>query len=230
MNKIKLILVGEGAVGKTSIISQYMENKFSEEYVMTVGNDKIIKELEIENEKINLEIWDTPGQKEYNAVNKIFMKNAKIAIIVYSIIDKNSFNHLNDWIENVKKVNKNNEVIIGIAANKSDLFEEQLVSKEEGENFAKEKNLSFFETSAKDHGSIDKVFVTLTKLYLEKNKKKNNPTSSLQVENAKNIDNENKNNKKNDTLESNNETRKKDEVDFTDFRKNDDSSSKCSII
>ncbi len=172
-NKVKLIVVGEGAVGKTSIISQFIEQKFSEEYFWTIGRDKILKELEIEKKKIQLEIWDTPGQERFSQVNKIFMKNTKIALIVYSIIDKKSFENLDKWINIVKEVNKNEEVIFGIAANKSDMFENQVVSKEEGEGYVKDKNILFFETSAKDYKSIEKVFIELTKAYLKKIEEKN---------------------------------------------------------
>ncbi len=234
MNKIKLILVGEGAVGKTSIISQFKDKQFKEEYLMTVGNDKVIKELVIENEKITLEIWDTPGQNEYNAVNKIFMKNSKISIIVYSIIDKNSFKKLDIWLENVKKVNKNHEMIIGIAANKCDLFEKAQISKEEGENYAKDKDILFFETSAKDYKSIEKLFITLTKLYLEKNKKKKNSTSIQQMDDKKSIElmnNEKINHIKKDDLKSNEEKKNENEAIISEISLNeDDSSSKCSII
>ena len=234
MNKIKLILVGEGAVGKTSIISQFKDKQFKEEYLMTVGNDKVIKELVIENEKIILEIWDTPGQNEYNAVNKIFMKNSKISIIVYSIIDTNSFKKLDIWLENVKKVNKNHEMIIGIAANKSDLFEKAQISKEEGENYAKDKDILFFETSAKDYKSIEKLFITLTKLYLEKNKKKKNSTSIQQMDDKKSIElmnNEKINHKKKEDLKSNEEKKNENEAIISEISLNeDDSSSKCSII
>ena len=182
MNRIKLIFVGEGKVGKTSLISQYTEKKFDEEYTMTVGNDKVYKELEINNKKISLEIWDTPGQKEFNAVSKIFMKNAKIAIIVYSIIDKKSFENLNKWLNMLKEINKNDDLVIGIVANKSDLFENQIVSKEEGEKFAKDNNVLFFETSAKDYNSINKVFLELCKSYL-KNFGKNIPSTTQQINN-----------------------------------------------
>ena len=182
MNKIKLIFVGEGAVGKTSLIAQYVDNKFVEEYVMTVGRDKAIKELDINGKKINIEIWDTPGQEKFNQVNKIFMKNTKIAIIVYSIIDKKSFENLNKWLNMVKEINKNDDLVIGIVANKSDLFENQIVSKEEGEKFAKDNNVLFFETSAKDYNSINKVFLELCKSYL-KNFGKNIPSTTQQINN-----------------------------------------------
>ena len=234
MNKIKLILVGEGAVGKTSIIAQFKDKQFKEEYLMTVGNDKVIKELVIENEKITLEIWDTPGQNEYNAVNKIFMKNSKISIIVYSIIDTNSFKKLDIWLENVKKVNKNHEMIIGIAANKSDLFEKAQISKEEGENYAKDKDILFFETSAKDYKSIEKLFISLTKFYLEKNKKKKNSTSIQQMNDKNSIElmnNEKINHKKKEDLKSNEEKKNENEAIISEISLNeDDSSSKCSII
>ncbi len=88
MDIIKLIVVGETHVGKTSIISQYINNTFSEEYMMTMNSDKSIKEIELFNKtKINIEIWDTIGQTGYRAVNKIFMKNTKIALLVYDITE-----------------------------------------------------------------------------------------------------------------------------------------------
>ena len=84
MDTIKLIAVGEKHVGKTSIIMQYINNVFSKVYIMIVITDKSIKEIELENKtKIKIEIWDTISQEHFSAVNKIFMKNAKIALLVY---------------------------------------------------------------------------------------------------------------------------------------------------
>ena len=216
MSKVKLIFVGEGGVGKTCLISQYMENKFNEEHAMTVGRDKSLKEIEINGKTINLEIWDTPGQEKFNSASKMFMKNTKIALIVYSIIDKNSFKKLDKWIDMVNETNKNENVTIGIVANKSDLFEKQEVSKEEGEQYAKDKNLLFFETSAKDYASINNVFIEICKAYLEKNA---NSSSSQQ----NNKDDKQNNNKSSvEPLEN--------DVNLNDLDKKPDCSSKCSII
>jgi small GTP-binding protein len=216
MSKVKLIFVGEGGVGKTCLISQYMENKFNEEHAMTVGRDKSLKEIEINGKTINLEIWDTPGQEKFNSASKMFMKNTKIALIVYSIIDKNSFKKLDKWIDMVNETNKNENVTIGIVANKSDLFEKQEVSKEEGEQYAKDKNLFFFETSAKDYASINNVFIEICKAYLEKNA---NSSSSQQ----NNKDDKQNNNKSSvEPLEN--------DVNLNDIDKKPDCSSKCSII
>ena len=219
--KIKLIFVGEGAVGKTSLISQFIDQKFNEEYLATIGRDKSIKDIVIDNKNIKLEIWDTPGQEKYNHVNKIFMKNSKIALIVYSITDQQSFEKLNKWINVVKEVNKNEEIIFGIAANKSDLFENQVISKEEGEKFAKDNGILFFETSAKDYKSIEKVFTELTKTYLKmiEEKHKNNHQS-------KNNPNLNNNNTKIESFEN-------DYVSLNEIESKDngnDCSSKCFII
>ena len=216
MSKVKLIFVGEGGVGKTCLISQYMENKFNEEHAMSVGRDKSLKEIEINGKTINLEIWDTPGQEKFNSASKMFMKNTKIALIVYSIIDKNSFKKLDKWIDMVNETNKNENVTIGIVANKSDLFEKQEVSKEEGEQYAKDKNLLFFETSAKDYASINNVFIEICKAYLEKNA---NSSSSQQ----NNKDDKQNNNKSSvEPLEN--------DVNLNDLDKKPDCSSKCSII
>ncbi len=169
--KLKLIFVGHGRVGKTSLINQYINKTFTEGYVITVGGDKTLKKLNIRGTELNIEVCDTAGQKEYRAVNKIFMKNSDIALIVYDITNRDSFTEVADWIEGVKDINKNKKVIFGIAANKSDLYEQRVVKKNEGEELAKNNNALFFETSAKDYDSVENVFLTLSEEYL-KNKEK----------------------------------------------------------
>ena len=168
MDRIKLILVGDKSVGKTSIINQFIEKQFINEYIPTIGSDKIKKEIEIEGKKLNLEIWDTVGQEQYSAVNKIFIKNAQIALIVYDITNRKSFENLNNWYNLIFEINKDSNVIVGVTANKTDLYENQVVDSEEGKNFADEKKISFFETSAKDYESIENVFIQLSKIYINK--------------------------------------------------------------
>ena len=172
MDRIKLILVGDKSVGKTSIINQFIEKQFINEYIPTIGSDKIMKEIEIKGEKLNLEIWDTVGQEQYRTVNKIFIKNAQIALIVYDITNRKSFENLNNWYNLIFEINKNSNVIVGVTANKTDLYENQVVDSEEGKNFADEKKMKFFETSAKDYESIEKVFIEICEDYSSKKKEK----------------------------------------------------------
>ena len=162
------LIIGDKKVGKSCIINQFSEKQFSNEYIPTIGSDKIKKEIEIEGKKLNLEIWDTVGQEEYRAVNKIFIKNVQIAFIVYDITNRKSFENLNNWYNLIFEINKNSNVIVGVTANKTDLYENQVVDSEEGKNFADEKKISFFETSAKDYESIENVFIQLSKIYINK--------------------------------------------------------------
>ena len=172
--RLKVIFVGSGQVGKTSLITQYLNKTFTEGYLMTVGVDKSIKNIKIEGKDVILEINDTAGQEDYRQVNKIFMKNTKIAIFVYDITNRASFEEIPKWIETVNQSNPNNNIIFGLAANKSDLYENQEIKKKEGCDFAKNHNLLFFETSAKDYDSIENVFMALTKEYLTKNNNNTN--------------------------------------------------------
>ena len=167
-DKIKIILVGESTVGKTCIINQYVNQSFQEEYTTTIGGDRLQKEIEINNKKLNLEIWDTAGQEQYRAINKIFMKNTKIAILVYSIVKKETFEQLDYWYESVKNNNSNN-VLFVVVGNKNDLYEQREVEEEEGKKWAEDNNCLFFESSAKDYESIENIFNGVCEKYLISN-------------------------------------------------------------
>jgi small GTP-binding protein len=203
MKKVKLIVLGESGVGKTSIMEQYFEKKYNEEYKLRSGMDKGIKYFSIKGKKFHIEFWDTQGQEIFRAVNKLYMKNAQIALIVYSIIDKNSFEQLNFWINLVKEVNKDKKIIFGIAANKSDLFESQIVSFEEGKKFADENDCLFFETSAKDHKSIENLFQKLAEKYAECNLNEKVEIKSLETTDNNNQISGNENDKNNEMFQQN---------------------------
>ena len=179
MKKIKLILVGSEAVGKTSLMNQYIDKTFTESYLMTMGSDKTLKKINIDGKVVSLEIFDTVGQPDYRAVNKIFMKNTDIALIIYDITNRKSFEELTNWIYSVNQSNNNKNVIFGIAANKSDLYEQKVIDKKEGEEFAKNNNALFFETSAKDYDSVENVFLTLSEEYIKNQEKEKKPFENI---------------------------------------------------
>ena len=134
----KVVLIGEMGVGKTCIIEQFISNDFNQDQDSTITAQFCKKDFEFPGgEKITLDIWDTAGQEKFRALTRIFYKNAKAVIIVYSITNKQTFDEAkNYWYEQVKQ-NCHSDVIIAIAANKCDLYEERQVSDEEGEQFAK---------------------------------------------------------------------------------------------
>ena len=166
MRRIKIILVGESLVGKTSLIKQYIQKEFIEDNVITTSADKITKTIETKNNtKYILEIWDTAGNKEYKATNKIFMRNSQIAILVYDITKKESFDELENSYNQILNSNKNNNIVFAVAGNKSDLYEEQIIFPEEGIQFANKINAIFKETSAKDYESVNELFEDVIEKY-----------------------------------------------------------------
>ena len=220
-NKIKLILVGESTVGKTSIITQYLQGTVSDEFKMTSSQDKSIKNIQLNNgKKIILEIWDTIGQEKLRATNKIFMKNSKIVLLVYDITNEVSFKNLNIFYNEIIENIGRNDIVIAVVANKSDLYENQNVSKEKGEEYANQIGALFFETSALDHANIEKLFIEIVDHYDQntnpniddplrnsiKLKDKNNVNNNNQDENS---NDDNNNPKQNDKVESIKENKRK---------------------
>ena len=155
----KVVLIGEMGVGKTCIIEQFISNDFNQDQDSTITAQFCKKDFEFPGgEKITLDIWDTAGQEKFRALTRIFYKNAKAVIIVYSITNKQTFDEAkNYWYEQVKQ-NCHSDVIIAIAANKCDLYEERQVSDEEGEQFAKNVGAFFASTSAKNDSGITNLF------------------------------------------------------------------------
>ena len=178
MNRIKIILAGESLVGKTSLIKQYTQKEFLEDNVITTSADKTTKTIETKNNtKYTLEIWDTAGNKAYKATNKIFMRNTQIAILVYDITKKESFDELENSYNQILNSNNNNNIVFAVAGNKSDLYEEQIIFPEEGIQFANKINAIFKETSAKDYESVNELFEDVIEKYdlmMIENKNKNN--------------------------------------------------------
>ena len=161
----KIILVGESGVGKTSIISRYL-NRFQEKTELTLGAYFSNKIIIVDDYKINLEIWDTAGQEQYRSINSIFYKDAYICLMVYDITNKSTFNCIKDyWYEAVSE-NGMLGIIFGIAGNKNDLYEEEDVSEKEVEEFSNSINACFKLTSAKVNTSIDDIFLMLTQKFV----------------------------------------------------------------
>ena len=163
---IKIILVGDSGVGKTSIINRYYLNEFRIDMESTLSMNFVIKEILIEGRKIQLNIWDTLGQEKYYSCNKLFIKNSNIVILVYDITRKNSFENLDFWYNSI-----NNELgkdfSLGLAGNKFDMVYKEEVSEEEGLDKAKAWGAHFSLLSAKsDKDGIDNYFEELVKKYL----------------------------------------------------------------
>ena len=152
----KVVLIGESGVGKTCIIAQFTNGKFDPNTVTSLTAQYIRKNVDLpEGDTITFDIWDTAGQEKYRALAKIFYKDAKAIVLVYDVTSEKSFNEIkNYWYEQIKQLGSEN-IVIALAANKSDLYEEKQVSNEEGEEFAKSIGAIFVSTSAKINPNFD---------------------------------------------------------------------------
>ena len=149
METIKVVLIGESGVGKTSIIQRYVDNIFDPNVILSSSAQFISKTVELNDEQsIKFEIWDTAGQERFRSLAKIFYKDAKAIILVYDITNKVSFENLqNYWFKEIEE-NSLSDAILVIVGNKSDLYENEQVTDEEGQKFAEEINAIFKRTSA----------------------------------------------------------------------------------
>ena len=188
----KLILVGESGVGKTSIISRYL-NKYEEKIEPTLGAYFSNKTIICDGYQINFEIWDTAGQEQYRSINALFYKDASICLMVYDITNRSSFDSIKDyWYESVKE-SGNEGIIFGIAGNKNDLFEDEEVNESEAREYSDSINACFKLTSAQLNTSIDDIFRMLGEKYLMSKKE-------LLLKDDKNIKNNENILIKNDTI------------------------------
>ena len=142
--KIKIMILGETLVGKTALITRYTKNSFAGTYLTTVGIDFQYKSLNINDKKIKVEIWDTAGQERFRNIAKNYFQSSHGFLLVYDISNRESFNKLNFWNEQITANAPENTKVI-IVGNKNDLEEERQVKKEEGENFANNNKVHFYE-------------------------------------------------------------------------------------
>ena len=171
-NEIKVIVLGSVGVGKTSLITRYKTRKFVQNIPSTFGSNFVSIDKIIKNKKYFLNVWDTAGQEKYNSLTQTFMKNAKIIILIYSITDRKSFQNLDTWLNLVKEQNGEDGYSLGIAANKSDLYEESDVDDEEGKKYAEKINAVWKLTSAlEENKGIDELIDELINNYINNQEK-----------------------------------------------------------
>jgi len=165
---IKIVLVGEAGVGKTSIIGSYFDKPLKT-YITTNSPIENFRDIELNGKKISLSIWDTAGQEVFRSLNKLFYQDANIIIIVYSIDDEHSFEEIkNYWMDDVKEKGSENKVI-AIFGHKSDLYLNEEVNEEEAREYAEKNAAKFFLTNSTQDGikGIQDNIDTLIKMYFK---------------------------------------------------------------
>ncbi len=171
----KVVMLGDGSVGKTSLVLQFTERKFNENYIMSIGANFSIKMISMpeHNIAVRLQIWDLAGQQHFQFVRPSFYRGAFACIYVFDLTRRESFNNITNWVEEAEQYTPGvPRILLG---NKLDLSKERVVSYSEGEKLAEEINAGYFETSAKEAKNVDACFDslndTLLKIHVWKNRR-----------------------------------------------------------
>ena len=154
-------------MGKSCIILRYIEDTFSINLMNSIGVDFKLKNIEIDNKKIKLQIWDTAGQERFRTITTSYYKGAHAIVIVFDITDRDSFDHVKIWMQDIDKFAKQGVMRI-LVGNKCDLEHQRAVTKEEGNEMALKYGIKYIETSAKDTVNIEELFVDTTKNLMNK--------------------------------------------------------------
>lgn len=154
----KYIIIGDMGVGKSCLLHQFTEKKFMADCPHTIGVEFGTRIIEINGEKIKLQIWDTAGQERFRAVTRSYYRGAAGALLVYDVTRKSTFNHIHSWLTDARGLTSPNTVIFMIG-NKSDMHEQRDVTYEEGKAVADENGLMFLECSAKTGEGVEDAFI-----------------------------------------------------------------------
>jgi len=163
----KIVLLGEGCVGKTSLVLRYVNNAFNDQHNSTIQASFLTKRLNIDGEKISLAVWDTAGQERFHALGPIYYRDANGALLVYDITDVDSFQKVKNWVKELRKM-LGTDISLAIVGNKFDLEKNRVVSVEEAELYAASVGAKHYHTSAKLNKGIDELFLDLTKRMIAK--------------------------------------------------------------
>uniref|UniRef100_H3C2P0 Ras-related protein Rab-21 n=2 Tax=Tetraodon nigroviridis TaxID=99883 RepID=H3C2P0_TETNG len=162
----KAVLLGEGCVGKTSLVLRYCENKFNDKHITTLQASFLTKKLNITGKRVNLAIWDTAGQERFHALGPIYYRDSNGAILVYDVTDEDSFQKVKNWVKELRKM-LGNDICLCIVGNKIDLDKDRHVSVEEAESYAESVGARHYHTSAKLNKGIEELFLDLCKRMME---------------------------------------------------------------
>jgi Ras-related protein Rab-7A len=165
---VKLLVLGDSGVGKTSVLNQFVNREFSAQYRPTIGCDLIARQVEIDEALITLQIWDTAGQERFRALASSFYRDADICVFIYEITGRASFASIANWHETFANFcSPNAGIPLLLLGNKLDLADRaRQVATGQAAEFAREKNMLFFEASAKSADGIVPAFEAVVRQHM----------------------------------------------------------------
>lgn len=194
--RFKVILLGDIAVGKTSILSRFVDDKYTSEYRCNVGVEFRVKSLFLDEKTgADLQIWDTCGEERFRTITRQYYRDSNGVILIFDLTNRNSFEKLNSWMEDINNFGPK-EIKILIVGNKSDLVDDRIVTFNEINIFISKLNVNYIEVSAKTGNNIGLLFENLTRMMVKKEmendkkkKKKKIDRSHVQTDRSIALDN-----------------------------------------
>lgn len=161
VERFKVVLLGEGRVGKTSILLRFTKGEYNDRQVSTLQASYLDKRVNVGTLTAQLSVWDTAGQERFHALGPIYYRDADAALLVYDITDAESFTKVKKWVKELRKI-VGNDIVIAIAGNKIDLEKMRNVPEQEAVKYAETVGANHFNTSAKANKGLDEVFLDLS--------------------------------------------------------------------
>jgi len=158
----KLVLLGDSAVGKSSLVLRFVRGQFFEYQESTIGAAFLTQTVALNETTVKFEIWDTAGQERYHSLAPMYYRGAAAAIVVYDITNRDSFQRAKQWVKELQRQGNPN-IVIALAGNKSDLNSKRKVEPEEAESYASDNGIFFMETSAKTATNVNELFVAIAR-------------------------------------------------------------------
>lgn len=173
----KVVMLGEGRVGKTCLTLRYVQNSFTPDQESTIQATYLDKRLNVGKRSVKLMIWDTAGQERFHALASLYYRDAAGALLVYDITDRDSFTKVRHWVKELRKIVGKNIVLV-IAGNKSDMEKKRQVEESEAEQYAASVGAVHVPTSAKTGKNVEAAFLELTKGMLKQSKAAETPAAA----------------------------------------------------
>ena len=190
----KLVVLGDSGVGKTSLIHRYVQNQFRADFKATIGADFNSKTINVANQEVDLQIWDTAGDERFHSVGAAFYRGTDACILVYDVTQRESFNRLKAWEQDLftKSGIDQQDFPIVVFGNKADLEAQRQVSAEEGQQFGRQNDVPVFEVSAMSGQNLGVGFEKIVEVFLARAERVKKDTEPITIKLKLDANNERK--------------------------------------